>query len=114
MGRKLAESAEPRRPLPPGLSPEEQEDECIALAVDMAREQLLNHTASSQVICHFLKRSSLREQVEIDKLKKETELLQVKADSIKSAERMEQLAADAIRAFRKYNGSEEEDDDEDR
>ena len=41
----------------PAITPEARENQMIALAVDLAERQLLEGTASSQVITHYLKYS---------------------------------------------------------
>ena len=45
---------EPRRHRP-ALSPEARENQMISYAVDLAEKQLIEGTASSQVITHYLK-----------------------------------------------------------
>ena len=82
----------------------------IALAVDLAEKQLIEGTASSQVITHFLKLATSRERLEREKLEKENELLRAKTEAIESAKRVEELYSDALRAMRSYRG---ETDDED-
>lgn len=44
----------------PGLTPESREDQLVALAIDLAEKQLLEGTASAQVISHFLKIGSTK------------------------------------------------------
>lgn len=97
----------------PALNPEARENQLIALAVDVAEEQLRNRTASSQVITHYLKLGSTKERLEKEKLAEENKLLRAKTEAIQSAKRVEALYADAIAAMRKYSGhdSVEEDDD---
>ena len=92
------------RPLPPARTLEEREDQLIALANERAEEQLRNGTASSQVIVHFLRLGSTRNQIELEKLRKENELLKAKAHAIESGERMEELYAEAIKAMGHYRG----------
>lgn len=94
----------------PALTPEVRENQMIALAVDLAEKQLLEGTASSQVITHFLKLATSRERLEREKLEKENELLRAKTEAIESAKRVEELYSDALRAMRSYRG---ETDDED-
>jgi len=95
----------------PALTPEAEENEMIALAVAAAKKQLIEGTASSQIICHYLKLGSTSEMIEKEKAKRELELLEAKTEAIKSAERMESLYAEALRAFSKcsYNLSESDD-----
>lgn len=109
---KKSGSTKTNRDIRPALTPEAEENQMISLAVDLAKKQLLEGTASSQVITHFLKLGSTREKAEREKLKKENELLEAKAKSLKSQERIEELYAEAIKSMRKYSGQEVNDDDD--
>lgn len=93
----------------PALTPEARENQMIALAVDLAEKQLIEGTASSQVITHFLKLASSRERLEKEKLEKENELLRAKTEAIESAKRVEELYSDALKAMRSYRGEDDED-----
>jgi hypothetical protein len=77
----------------------------ISLAIDCAEKQLREGTASSQVITHYLKLASTKNQLEMEKLKKENELLKAKTEAIKSAKSQEELYAKAIEAIRIYSGA---------
>lgn len=92
------------RKLRPALSPEAQESRMISLAMDLAEQQLLDGTASSQVITHFLRIGSLEYEKKIEKLEKENELLRAKADALDSVQRQEKIYQDAIDAMREYSG----------
>lgn len=92
------------RRLPPAATPEAREDQLISLAVDLAEKKLLDGTASSQVIAHYLKLGSTRMMLEKEKLRKENELLEAKTSAIKSAEKTEELYQKAIEAMRVYGG----------
>lgn len=99
----------------PALSPESRENQLISLAVDLVEQRLLNGTASSQETTHFLKLGSMKNQLEMEKLREENKLLQAKTESIQSAKRVEELYAEAINAMRRYSGnrsSSDEDDDQ--
>ena len=75
------------------------------MAIDCAEKQLREGTASSQVITHYLKLASTKNQLEMEKLKKENELLKAKTEAIKSAKSQEELYAKAIEAIRIYSGA---------
>jgi hypothetical protein len=83
---------------------EAREQELTALAYDRAEEQIRDGTASSQVLTHFLKMGSSREQVEQDRLRGQIVLDQVKASQLEAQERMETLISEAFDAFRSYSG----------
>lgn len=95
------------------LTPEARENQLIALAVDLAEKQLIEGTASSQVISHFLKLGSMRAQIEKELLEKQRDLAAAKAESIKSGARMEELYLKAVNAMKSYSGQEEDPDGED-
>lgn len=91
--------------LRPALTPEARENQLISLAMDCAEQQMLDGTASSQVITHFLKLGSIKAQVELEKTKRENELLSAKTESLQSMQRIEELYSNAINAMQIYNGS---------
>lgn len=91
----------------PGRTPEARTNQLISAAVNLAEKQLLEGTASSQVITHYLKLAASKEKdkLEIEKLEKENELLKAKTESLKSAKRVEELYVDALNAMRTYSGN---------
>lgn len=91
-------------PMRPALTPEARENQMIALAVDLAEQQLRDGTASSQVITHFLKLATAKERIEREILEKQKELISAKTEALQSAKRIEELYDNAIKAMRDYNG----------
>jgi len=102
--RRKSEPDEPISRRPPGITPEDRENQLIAAAVDLAEEQIRNGTASAQVISHFLKLGSSREKLEQDRLRGEVRLVDAKVESIASGARIEALYEEAIQAMRSYAG----------
>lgn len=99
---------------PPAVNPEARENQLINLAVGLAEKQLIEGTASSQIITHYLKLATTREQLEKEKLKKENKLLEAKTDSLESEKRVEELYNNALNAMRSYQGQDDQIDyDED-
>lgn len=90
-------------------TPEGRENQLVSLAVELAEKQLQNGTASSQVITHYLKLGSTREQLEQERLRHENELLKVKREAIESEQRIEVLYVEAISAMRAYSGHQPDD-----
>lgn len=88
----------------PAFTPEARENQLIAAATNLAEKQLLEGTASSQVITHYLKLGSSKERLEKEKLERENELLRAKTEALQSAQRVEELYANALDAMRRYNG----------
>ena len=104
MARKPREHAENTRlSQPPPRSPEARERRLMNAALDLAEKQILDGTASSQVITHFLKLSSSREQLEQERLARENEFLKIRAEALAAAQRQDELYSEAIRAFKSYN-----------
>lgn len=88
----------------PALTPEARENQLISMAMNAAEQQLLNGTASSQVITHFLKLGTVKEQLELEKLRRESVLLDAKVEALKSTKHIEELMEQAILAMKDYSG----------
>ena len=100
----------PSRKRRPARSVEGRENQLISLAVDLAEKQLMEGTASSQVITHYLKLGSTKERLEKQILEEQVELLKAKTEALQSAKRAEELFADAMKAFAVYRGESNTDD----
>lgn len=109
---RSSDSSQSPRKIRPALTPEARENQLISLAVDLAEKQLLDGTASSQVITHYLKLGSSKEKIEKEILLKQKELITAKTEAIKSAERVEELYSDAIAAMKRYSGQGQDNHDE--
>lgn len=108
---RAASSSENSRPRRPALSPEARENQLISLAVDLAEKQLMEGTASSQVITHYLKLGSTKERIEKEILEKQKELIEAKTQNLQSAKRIEDLYTNALNAMRSYSGQNNEEYD---
>lgn len=97
----------------PATSSEAREQEIASLAYDLAEEQIIAGSASSQVISHFLKVGSTRELLEQQRIQHENELMRVKQEQIAGQARVEELYRSALDAMRSYSGQLEPPDDED-
>ena len=87
-----------------------ESNQLISLAVDCAEEQLINRTASSQVITHFLKLATAKTELELEKLRKENALLEAKTETLHNAQRSDEMYKEALNAFRTYSGNGGSDD----
>jgi hypothetical protein len=96
------------KPLPPARSEEELEKRAIGLATNLAIQQMRDGTASSQIITHFLKLGSLKEQAELEKIHHEIELLRAKKKMIESDEERDRKYEEVIKAITAYSGKEGE------
>lgn len=93
----------PRRQAP-ATTPEARENQMISYAVDLAERQLLDGTASAQVITHYLKLGSTTERIEKEILGEQSKLIKAKTDALQSAKHVEELYAEALKAMRQYSG----------
>ena len=89
----------------PAKSPEERENQLIALAIDLAEDLLRKGTATSQVIVHFLKLATIRASLEKEKLMAENELTKSKKEKIEHDINNNASYNDAIEAMKSYGGS---------
>ena len=107
MAGKQSKTSQPnqiRSPQMPAMTPEARENQMIALAMAQAEQELREGRASSQVVTHFLKLGSTKEQLELEKLKRENRLLEAKSEALESAARVEELYSKAIQSFGIYHG----------
>lgn len=86
----------------PALTLEAEENEMVVLAHNLARQQLEDGTASSQVITHFLKIGSTREKLEKELLAKKKEVMDAQIKEIESSEDLKKMMEEAMNAFRGY------------
>lgn len=94
----------------PGLSPEAEENRMIALAVNLAEKQLMEGTASSQIITHYLKLATVKEKLQNERLMEENKLLRAKTEHIQREEKLEEKYDAAIKAMKAYQGYGDPDD----
>lgn len=98
---KVSGSVLPERP--PASTPEGRDALLAAYAYDLVEKRLREGTASSQETTFFLKLGSMREKLELEKLKKENALLKVKADAIESEADKSKMYKEAIEAMQRYS-----------
>ena len=103
--RKVKAEEKDFKTLRPALTPEARENQLVSLAVDLAEKQLIEGTASSQVISHYLKIGSTKERIEKEILEKQKELIEAKTQTLHSAQNIEELYGQAIEAMRNYSGN---------
>lgn len=110
---KVVKGSNPPRKIRPGLTPEARENQMVCLAIDLAEKQLMDGTASSQVITHYLKLGSPTERLKREILEKEKELIEAKTQNLQSNQRVEELYKNAMEAFKTYRGEGDPDDYQD-
>lgn len=87
----------------PAKDPEARERQLISYAVDLAEQQLIDGTASSQVITHFLKLGTQQHQYELEKLRNENELIKAKVEAYETSKEMVELYNEAMTAMSNYS-----------
>ena len=107
---KAVTSSDSSRKMRPALSPEAEENQMISLAMDLAKQQLQDGTASSQLITEFVKRGSTKARIEQEILEKQKDLIEAKTQSLQSAQRIEELYENALDAMRNYSGQNNSED----
>ncbi len=95
----------------PARTPEQQQNMMMNLAMDLAEKKLKDGTASNQLICFFLKLTTMKEKLENEKLKSDLKLAEAKIDQIEKSSSSSELYAKAIDAFKRYSGVPKEDDE---
>lgn len=111
LGLSADELGGPRRALP--KTPEGREQQLVSLAVDLAERQIREGRVSAQVLTHYLKLGSSREQLEQERIRHENELSEVKKQALEAQERMEETYKQALLSMRQYQGIAEEEDPDD-
>ena len=87
----------------PAKDPEAREKQMIAYAIDLAEEQLINGTASSQVITHFLKLGTAQHKLELEKMKKENKLIDAKVEAYETNKDLVKMYENAMLAMSDYS-----------
>jgi len=100
----------PHKEIVPELDPAARQAQLINLAELQAEKQMLEGTAPAQIVVHYLKLATIKEQKEIELLEHQTKLAQAKIEAIEAGRREEELYAQAIEAMKIYNGNGESDD----
>lgn len=93
----------------PAMTQEAKESQLIALAYDLAEERMLNGTATSQEIVHFLKLGSTKDRIEREILERQKDLVSAKTEALQAQKRIEELLANAVTAMKAYSGVEDQD-----
>jgi hypothetical protein len=97
----------------PAKTLKDRENQVISKAFQLAERQIEDGTASAQVLVHYLKLGSSREQLEQERLARENELLRAKVETLASGQRTEDIYKKALKAMRTYAGQDtDEDEDE--
>lgn len=104
MAKTSKNASSSSRRMKPATTPEAKENQMISLAMELAEKQLMEGTASSQVITHFLKLGSTKELKEKEILDLNKQLIAAKTESLHSNRHMTELYENAMRAMKSYSG----------
>lgn len=106
----------PKKRSNPGVptSPKAREDRIRAKAMDLAEKKIEDGTASSQLICHFLKLHDPEEEIRREILEKQRDLIVAKTENLKAQRRTDAALDRVVKAMKKYSGISDDDvsDDE--
>lgn len=94
----------------PARTAKQRENQLINLAIDLAEKQLREGSATSQVITHFLKLATVKEELENEKLRSDLKLADAKIKQIESSSVNEETYQRAIEAMKEYKGAGDYDD----
>lgn len=107
---KSSKGSSSKRPGRPALSPEARENQMISYAIDLAEKQLIEGTAPTGVVVHYLKLASVKERLEREKLIEENKLLRAKTEALQAEKDNGELYANAIRAMKEYSSHSDDGD----
>lgn len=103
MGRQKRSSVFIDRAFPVAKTPEEREQQLIALALDRVEQQIREGSATSPVLLHYLKLETERTKLEIAKLEADSALAQERQRVLSATASAEEKYAQAIEAFKSYS-----------
>lgn len=95
----------------PARTAEERQNQIIGLVMDVVEEKIRSGTASSQILTHFLKLATEKEQLENEKLRSDLKVAEAKIKQMDSQRDVMELYSKALTAMKSYNGEETEEDD---
>lgn len=87
----------------PPINDEAMENKLVSLALQQAKQQFEDGTASSQITVHFLRLGSQRAQVEIEKLQLENNLLEEKIQSERQGQELTEMFGEVLEAIKSYS-----------
>lgn len=93
----------------PATDPKHHEQQMIELAIRQAEKQMSDGTASSQVITHYLKLGSSRDQAEVRRIELETLKVQAQIAHLESQNRGEELMGKVLASLQRFAGSDDDD-----
>ena len=94
----------PARKRAPAVTPEQRNNQLIDKSYDAAERMIDEGKATSQLLTHFLKQGTARDELEIAKLARENLLLEARTQQIESSEDRMELYNEVLQALTVYKG----------
>lgn len=113
MDKGDAKGTKRKKKLATARSPEARENQLINLAYEEAEERIRNGTATSQLLTFFLKLGTMREQMEMERLRSDLRVAEAKIRQMDSQNNLEEMFTKAINAMKRYGGEDEGDEYDD-
>jgi hypothetical protein len=101
---KIDDTVPAARKRAPAVTPEQRNNQLIDKAYDAAERMIDDGKATSQLLTHFLKQGTTRDELEIAKLTRENLLLEARTQQIASSEDTRALYEEAIKVMTEYKG----------
>lgn len=92
----------------PDFTAAARERRLVGLAYDEAERRLKDGTASSEMICHFLRVGSSKEYLDQQLMAGKIELQAAKTEMFKAQQKTEEMFVEAIAAMKSYQGNDED------
>lgn len=93
-----------KRKKTPPASPSSREAKRQVAVEELVDKRIADGTASSQILTVFLKRNTIRDQLEVEKLRQENLLLEAKIKSEAASSTIQDLFEEVLDAIRGYQG----------
>lgn len=90
--------------VPPALTQEGRDARLIAMAYNLVERRILEGTATSQEVTHFLKLATAKAHLQDEILHAQAELYRAKTDAIRSESQRDELYQQVIESIRRYGG----------
>lgn len=106
MARQVNSGETPKQKRAPAVTPEQRNNQLIAMSFDAAEDMIASGKGTSQLLVHFLKQGTARDEKELKKLELEGLLLSARTDALAAGEDVRELYQQAIEAMTEYKGGE--------
>lgn len=97
----------PVGPNRPANSPEQRENQLVAMAQSLVERRMRDGSASAQETVHFLKLATEKHRLEQEKIRMENELIKAKIEQYESAEMLVGLIEEVKDSLKTYQGRED-------